>query len=356
MSRKRALWRAGVVIAAGLAITAGCSLVTSYDGFAPDGPTCGKRVPDRPSAAKGAPGGELVGAMTKLQFLSLPAGPPLGYDLDKLCTCPAKRACNNTKATDQQCDVPNTGIDNAAGAILNVLYPPQADALLQGSLKQGVNGLIVRVQGWDGTADDADVNVSIYNVAGLKAAADGGALATFDGNDEFLVDEASLLNIDDLGSKFFDTSAYVAKGVLVASFDYDLRLQVPNQLDAAAPPSVVAIPLTSARLVGKIEKVGTNGLRMSDAQLVGRIPLDRIFTQLGNIGICSDNPVFGQVKKSTCAALDLPVNPNQDGKNVACDALSFAIGTTIGPAKLGGHAAVAAGVSPCTDTTPQSCN
>ncbi|HSO41200.1 MAG TPA: hypothetical protein VLT33_52095, partial [Labilithrix sp.] len=203
--RKRALGRAAVGAASIVAIAAGCSLVTSYDGFAPDGEACGKRIPDRPTAKGTGSGGELVGAMSGLRFLSSPGAPPLGYDIDKLCTCPGKRACSNAKATDQQCDIANTGIDNAAGQILNVLYPPQADARLQASLGSGENGLAVRVQGWDGTPDDPDVKVSIDNVVGLKSATEGGAAAKFDGNDEFIVDEGSLLNIADLGSKYFDT-------------------------------------------------------------------------------------------------------------------------------------------------------
>ena len=353
---KRGRRRAGVVVVAGgLALAAGCSLVTSYDGFATGGVPCGKRIPDRPSARKGPTGAELLGAATAVHFLSSTDAGPLGYDLDKLCTCPDKRACANPKATDQQCDIPNTGIDNAAGQILAVLYPPQADNRLQDSLRHGKNGLIVRVHNWDGTPNDADVKVSIYNVVGLKGDQEGGAPARLDGNDEFIVDEQGLLNPQDLGSRVFDTSAYVTNGVLVASFDFDFRLEVPNLLDAASPSSVVQIPLTSARLVGKIERVGPNGLRMADAQLVGRLPVERIFEQLPSIGLCRNNPAFAQIRGATCAALDLPVAPGQDGKNVACDALSFAIGLSVGPARLGGHAVSAGPSSPCGVEPAERC-
>ena len=351
----RGRWRAGVVAASGLALAVGCSLVTSYDGFVKAGPTCGKRIPDRPAPGKGTTGPELLGAATALQFVQAQDAAPLGYDLDKLCTCPDRRACANPQATGQQCDIPNTGIDNAAGQILAVLYPPQANSRLQDSLTHGKNGLIVRVQDWDGTANDADVKVSIYNVVGLKGDEDGGAPARLDGNDEFIVDEASLLNPQDLGSRFFDTSAYVANGVLVASLDFDFRLEVPNLLgDAASPASVTVIPLTTARLVGKIERVGASGLRMTGAQLVGRLPIDRIFADLPSIGLCQNNPGFAQIRGAACAALDLPVSPAQDGKNGVCDALSFAIGVSVGPARLGGHA-VAPGVSnPCgVEPTPK---
>jgi hypothetical protein len=351
--RRRLACAAGALIGTALALAAGCSLVTSYDGFTPEGPTCGKRVPDRPGATGGAAGGNLFGAMTAVRFLEPAGAPPLGYDLDKLCTCPDRRACKNPKAVDQQCDVPGTGIDNAAGGILNVLFPPQADALLQDTLRHGRSGIMIRVQGWDGSPDDSDVSVSVFNIVGLKGDEDGGAPATFDGgNDEFIVDDASLLNAMNLGSRYFDTSAYVSNGMLVASLDYDFRLSVPTTPDASA---VVFVPLRVARLVGKIERVGTEGLRMTNAQLVGRVPVADIFAQLANIGLCRDNPMFPTVKASTCAALDLPAKPANDGRDVGCDALSIAISITAGPAKIGGHAAAAGAQSPCGEQTPETC-
>ncbi|MDB4936517.1 MAG: hypothetical protein JWP87_3489 [Labilithrix sp.] len=352
-TRARLACGAGVLIGTAFALAAGCSVVTSYDGFTPEGPPCGKRVPDRPGAGTGGPGGgNLFGALSAVRFLEPPGAPPLGYDLDKLCTCPDRRACKNPKAVDQQCDVPGTGIDNAAGGILNVLFPPQADALLQSSLRHGKKGIMIRVQGWDGSANDSDVSVSVFNIVGLKGDEEGGAPATFDGGaDEFIVDDASLLNAMDLGSRYFDTSAYVTNGLLVAALDYDFRLEVPTG-DAAA---VVFVPLRAARLVGKIERVGTTGLRMSNAQLVGRVPIAEIFAQLAAIGLCQNNPMYPTVKASTCAALDLPAKPANDGKDVGCDALSIAIGITAGPAKIGGHAPSAGAQSPCGDQPVERC-
>lgn len=354
--KKAALLAAGALglLGAGLVIAAGCSLVTSYDGFSgATAPTCGKRVPDRPAtSANGKNGGDLIGALTLVRFLDPPDASPLGFDLDKLCTCPDKRACNNPKAADQQCDVPNLGIDNAAGSILNLLFPPQADAQLQESLRHGRNGIVVRVQGWDGSPDDADVSVAVFNVVGLKGDEDGGAPAKFEGNDEFIVDDDSLLNVMTFGPRYFDTSAYVTKGVLVASLDYDFRIEVPNALDAS---SVVFIPLRSARLVGKIEKVGTSGLALTNAQFVGRLPVESIFAQVSGIGLCRDAGIFTQIKASTCAALDLPLKPVSDGKNVGCDALSFAIGVRVAAARIGGHAAKPGAPSPCGEEPVERC-
>jgi hypothetical protein len=355
MRSKPALWKAGIASAAVLAVAAGCSLVTSYDGFVPGADSCpAKRIPDVPTNRASGSGAERLGAMSALHFLSPEGATPLGYDLDKLCTCPAKRACSNPQATDLQCDLSDKGIDNAAGGVLPTLFPPEADGLLQQALAVGLNGLVVRIQGWDGSADDPDVDVSIYNVVGLKGA-EGGASAKFDGNDEFIVDDKSLIAGAYPGSNYTDTSAFVVKGVLVASFDFDFRLAVPNIANAAVPPGVAEIPFTSAHLIGKIERVGTAGLRMTDAQFVGRLPVERVLAQLPHVGLCGDSPAFAKVKERACAVLDLPANPASDGKNVPCDAMSFGMGVTISPAKLGGHAPAGPTMSPCPDVIGARC-
>lgn len=335
-------WHALAVTASGLAIAA-CSLVVSYDGFHEDKVVCGKRVPARPGSGSGGNGGELVGAMSELRFLSADGATPLGYDLDNLCTCPDKRACSNPSATDQQCDTANTGIDNAAGKILNLLFPPEADGRIQESLRNGRFGIVLRVQDWNGTSDDADVKVSIYNVAGIQSSA-------------FLVDDASLLNPVDLGAKVFDTSAYVAGGQLVATFDFDFRLEVPNGLDAAtAPTSIVTIPLSSSKLVGRISKNGDKGLVLTNAQLVGRVTVTRIFEQLGVFGFCQKDQGFSGIKTQACAALDLPSSPALDGKGSTCDALSIALGATFVPVVIGGHGPVTAPTNPCGVEAPVTC-
>lgn len=341
------------MIGAGLVLAAGCSLVTSYDGFTPDGPPCGKRFPAAPPATAGSGGAELVGVTTAIQFLDDPdagSSQQLGYDLDNLCTCPdlAARSCKNANAGgDQQCDIPNTGIDNAAGNVLGILFPTAANARLDDSLRHGQNGLVIRVQDWDGTPNDGAVKVSIYNVAGLKGDVDGGAGAKLDGNDELIVDEGSLLNVMDLGPKYFATSAYVSGGTLVAALDLDFRFQIPPPNPMAG--AIVFIPLRFAHLVGKIGRVGAAGLRLSDTQLVGRLPMADVFAQIANIGLCQTDPPFGDIKKRTCAAFDLPMQPvaGSGRSTQPCTALSFAIGLTVAPAKLGGSAAAPGPMSRC---------
>jgi hypothetical protein len=349
----------GAVIGAALVLAAGCSLVTSYDGFTPTGPTCGKRFPPPPPAAANKAGAELVGVTTALKFLDEPdAGSPLGYDLDNLCTCPdlAARSCKNASATDPQCDVPtNTGIDNAAGTVLGNIFPADANGRLLDTLKHGTNGLLIRVQDWDGTPDDVAVKVAVFNVAGLKGDVDGGAGTKLDGTDELIVDEASLLNVQDLGPKFFSSSAYVSGGMLVAALDLDFRFEIPPPNPLAGV--IVQIPLRFAHLVGKIGRVGTAGLQLTDAQLVGRLPMADVFAQIANLGICQVDPAFAGFKPKTCAAFDLTMVPvaGSGRSTQPCNALSFAIGLTVGPAKVGGSVAARGPMSRCGQEPPVKC-
>jgi hypothetical protein len=350
----------GAIIGAGLVLAAGCSLVTSYDGFtASGGPVCGKRFPPEPPAAPNKGGVELVGVSTGLKFLDEPdAGSPLGYDLDNLCTCPdlAARSCKNANAGgDQQCDVPGTGIDNAAGSLLGNIFPADANGRLLDTLKHGANGVLVRVQDWDGTPDDVSVKVAIFNVVGLKGDVDGGAGTKLDGTDEMLVDEASLFNIQDLGPKYFSSTAYVSGGSLVAALDVDFRFEIPPPNPLAGV--IVQIPLRSAHLVGKIGRVGMTGLKLTEAQLVGRVPMADVFAQIANLGICQTDPAFQGFKPKTCAAFDLTAAPvaGSGRSTQPCNALSFAIGLTVGPAKLGGSVAARGPTSRCGQEPPVKC-
>lgn len=351
--RKQAL--ALALVAA--AIPAGCSLVTGYDGFAATGtvvkPACGKSRPERPLAATGGGDRALTGTMKLIRFQELPNAPPLGYNIDKLCTCPDKKACRS-RGVDDACDLPiGSGIDNAAGQILRFLYPPGSAQTLTDSLKRGRNGMVVQIQNYNGLKDDPDVSVALYNVVGVNGKADGTGLAKFDGDDEMIVDDKSLV-INTMGPQYQTNSAWVAGGVLVAELAFDLRLEVPNALIDAS--SVAFVPFKSATLIGKITIVGGTGLEMEDAQLVGRIAEPDLFAQISRIGLCQDSGPFPDVKKKACAALDLPVDPASDGKNVDCNALSLAIEVVITGARLGGHLPVNNGPSLCGNETVGRCD
>ena len=358
VTRKEALVLAVVALMATTGIAAGCSLITSYDGFASSSTAplgCGKEIPAQPPASTGGGDKTFVGTMSFIRFIDQDDASTLGYDLDKLCTCPGKQACHSLQGAGKPCDVPaGTGVDNAGGAVLNQLnFGAGGDALTE-KLRRGRSGLVVQIKNFNGARDDADVTVSLYNVVGVNGKTDGTGVADFKGSDEMIVADDSLLNVDTLGPKYTDLSAYVADGVLVASLDFPLRLEIPNPVIDAS--SIVFVPMKTGHLIGKIETVGASGLRMTDAQFVGRITQAGIFEQLGRLGVCQDGGAFAGIKESTCLALDLPTAPAMDGKDQACDALSLAIGVVVSPARLAGHAPVVDPPSLCGQEPAATCN
>jgi len=335
-------------VSAGIA----CSLVTSYDGFTPaDGPpACGKHAPARPTNAAPGGQGDLYGVASVLRFTDQADASTLGYDLDGLCTCPGAGSCRSKKDGKQgPCDPPGTGVDNAAGAIVTLLYAGTDTSAfgLQQNIDTGVHGVAIKISGWNGLPDDPDVVVSLYNVGGV----DGGRLAYL-GNDEIYAAEESIL-AEPLGSRYYDPRAYVSGGVLVSEIDFSLRLVItPPSADASQE---VIAPLHTAKLVGRLKKVGNTGFEMLDAQLVGRLPEGDVFEQLGKLGICQGTSAYDGVKENLCNALDINTNATNDGKDTPCDALSFAVGLVVKPAKLTGHVATPPTTPPCAAGPKDSC-
>jgi hypothetical protein len=339
-----------VLVALGFVLAA-CALITSYDGFTGGASisTCGKHPPARPSSAQSTGAGLLFGATTEMRFLDEPNRPPLGFDLDNLCTCPDRAACRGTRPAGEPCDVQGTGIDNAGGSVLKALFQDQG--FLRDMLATGRHGMIVRVQGYNGQLDDPDVTVAVYNVLGVNGDTQGKTRARFDGTDEFIVDDGSLIEATDYAPIFFDTSAYVSGGVLVASLSYDLRFVLPT---TEGKTVVVNLPVREAKIIGAIEAHDA-GVRLTDAQLVGRVPVTGIFELLSRIGVCQTSATFEQIRQTTCTALDLPGDPAFDGKDVACDALSLAIGFSVAPARMSGHATLPPTAAACGSEPPASC-
>lgn len=348
--------RVGLAFVAAAAIAAriglgGCSVVTSYDGFTADGTTCGKRFPARPAAPTSGSAGdkELVGVASDVELIDDGAGGPLGYDLDGLCTCPTDLgACRTKTGRGEPCDQAK-GIDNATGVMLRVLVASDdsRNKAFTDNFRSGRHGLAVRVQGYNGGRDDPDVAVGLYNVVGVNGDADGGAQARFDGTDQIIVASDSTANPDNLAPQYVSVSGYVSGYTLVAPFaEFPFRLEIPP-MTGVGPPSVTYIKLKAATFIGKLQKSAIDGgLAMTDTQLVGRLRVLDILEQLQAIHICRDGG-FDQAKAQACAALDLPLNAKLDGKDVPCDALSFALGVRIKPAKITGFAPARTQPNPC---------
>jgi hypothetical protein len=310
-----------------IGIAAGCSLVTSYDGFSGvDGAKeCGQRIPTAPRPVGTPDKGTLVGAAQKLRYVDLPGLTPLGYDLDENCAGPA---CRPRAGGEPK----KVGIDNSIGTfIAGLAMSSDPTGITVDLLKRGRYGIVLQITRWNGTDDDDSLTVSLYNVAGVNGSTDGGASAAFEGSDEFVAAASDLRAPPLGGSNYEDPQAHVTRKTLVARFpQLRFRTLTPVANGAFAAFDIV---LVEARLVGKIALVA-GGIRMDDAQLVGRAPETGVLRNLSQLGLCRDGGSYAPTKGSVCGRLDLTESKVTDGKNQKCVAGSFAIGLTILPAKL----------------------
>ncbi|WP_394832122.1 hypothetical protein LVJ94_36955 [Pendulispora rubella] len=228
------------------------------------------------------------------------------------------------------CDGPH-GVDNKGGPLIGALF--ENDEALQESLSHGVQGIVVRLDRYNGQANDADVIASIYNVVGVNEKTDQTGTAKFDGTDSFIVDSDSVISDGEMRSKYFDAQAYVTDNVLVASIPiFRLRMMIPPS-DNSKFEEVIE-ELRGVQLVGKVESEGENGLRIRNAVLTGRVPLQTMFLKAGPASVCNpDAGSFTAIKGTVCGSLDMTADPQADAA-AGCDALSFALFLDVVPAQL----------------------
>ena len=106
----------------------------------------------------------------------------------------------------------------------------------------------------------------------------------------------------------------------------------------------VVLWVSDASIVGHpVLDVDAGGLRMGDAQLVGRILSDDFVAFLANFGTCVSYPDMAKV----CGFFDLTDSPSADGKGPGCDAISFALGFDLGPTTVAGYAGAVPAINLC---------
>lgn len=314
------------IVCVALATIEGCSLVTGYDGFTGVSATatCGPRIPANTAKPSGTAvdKGPLVGAAQTLRFFDEEGGlpPKLGLDLDENCS---------TRACEARAGAPRTlGVDNVLNDFIAQLYRERDISIP--ALSNGTIGLVVEVDGWNGTDNDNQVFVTLFNVAGLNGSTDGGAARANDGGDLYI------RRADEVGSPpvskplFTSPQAYVSTKKLVAPFaQVRVRLMAPTQA------GVVTFDLTllDAAVVGTIA-LAKGGISIPDAQLVGRVRDVEMMRVLAQLGYCAGSGSYTAIKGDICGKIDLTDSKATDGKSLSCTSGSLAIALAISPAKL----------------------
>lgn len=262
------------------------------------------------------PDTDLLYVMTSIDF-GLDAGLPFGVNLDKTCTCPGTSSCKRPLGTAAACDEPN-GVDNAAKGVFAALRTLDVERTVNETLRSGGSGALLRIQGYNGQANDRSVTVAMYGSIGVVGAVTG------TGKDRWRVDTATVSDADIDAPKNFATNAWVTDSVLVASIGADLTLGGGN----GQPP--LATKLSAGYVVARIGENGTlTGVIAGRWELKEALTAVRALRLQGSTEpMCADSGTFQFIRTSMCGAADIVSDLKADGKNNDCDALSVHVGFT----------------------------
>jgi hypothetical protein len=331
------------------------------------------RWPRRPAIDDVAGGGtvEFVSAVRTLDYgLGRDGGVPrdFGFDLDGVCTCgpiDGVESCRTPPDASAHCDL-DDGRDSTSAELLVTfaqVSPAFSQEAINDSLRAGYYGLLVRVRNYNGTPDDPNVEVAVFNSSGNDGVQDGGVPLPprEDGTDRWTVDPASLKGgiAPPYTPVYLDSNAYVANHRLVATLDFPVTFS--GNIDGV---SAVTIDLKGSVVVGTLVAEGS-GYRIESGSVAGRWPTNRLLPSLevlpdpfdSSRHLCGDSLGYAYVKELICDGQDIVTDLKQDNTTAPCDALSVSIGFTARPAALGDVVAPPARPKPCgpqwTDDCPR---
>jgi hypothetical protein len=315
------------------------------------------RWPVRPTVDDGTDNVEFVDALVSFSAEPDPdAGDVVqGYDLDGVCTCPEPESCTPRANAAPHCDGPG-GIDNAGGELLTTiaqLVDKKADT--NSRLRSGDYGLLFRVRGYNGGANDREVELAVFLSNGTDGIQDGGVppAPKYDGADRWTVDPKSLAGgtAPPYVPISVDPHAYVADHVIVATVDFPLRL---GRMTVELVGSVVTGTLTKDAI----------GYRVNDGVIAGRSPARTFLTNLAAIDdpfvpgghLCGASVTYQDVKTKVCASADIFSDLKQDNTSAPCDALAVSAHFTASAAQLGSVFAPPPPTTPCGPQWVDDCS
>jgi len=301
--------------------------------------------------------------------------PPLGWDLDGVCTCvgdpPGPPSCTQASGTPENCD-DDAGRDHTG---LNLFRKLAASAQMSlaganEALQTGQYGLLLEMTDYNGQPNDNQVSVAFYFSNGVQGAGDGGVVLQHKGTDVWTVDPRSIagfasapdqfmgVNCNVIGGcppEFVDNQAYVANNVLVANLG-----EVPITFGGRANIGGAVMDLTETTVVGTLvqENLGTSGQswRIINGSVSGRWDSTKLLSNMATIpdpnsdagGFICASTAYPVLKAYICQLQDIETNQLRDREGLPCDAISMSFGFTAEAAQLGLVAPL--------PVTPQGCD
>lgn len=292
------------------------------DAGAPDaGPSCVSRVPPPAVPGTGADGPRRVYALRNVLFTQ--GGSvwnDVGYDLDETCSLTASAVTCSARGGGSPSIDGFDGVDNSAGReILSglVLADPSLQSDARADQDLGQNAIILVIDGWDGSDDDAQVTAwfsqSLYGVP--MGGARGEPLA-WDGTDTFVPSELDFVDGDLAQPLIVDDAAHIAGRQLV--------MTLPSGRPAILPftDNQMTLRLTDAVLVAELS---ADGASVDAARLTGRWALLDMSAALTEVGICPGTMQRMGIDMLVESIADVRSDPTTDAMGRPCDAVSLAI-------------------------------
>jgi hypothetical protein len=305
--------------------------------------TCaGARAPLRPNRDDD-PNGAVMPFVLAMETFQFDDDGRIGFDLDGRCTtCPdaLPSSCNLRAApTPLVCDGIPDGRDLTGNAMLDQLVAEGETAFSQKDLQQGLDagahGALLRISRYNGRADDQAVTLEFFGETWMPPQ-EGGAqpLLRRDGSDEWTVYQESVILLN--ASAEQDLSAYVSDYTLVAHL---AKATIALRPGTGTNDNGFIMHLRDVTLTAKLEPSDGGGYRAVGGNFGGRWEGNDILKSFGALAteagsICGSHPFYLFLRAQVCAALDIMADQANDNTNQTCNAVSFGLGFTAGPARI----------------------
>lgn len=310
-------------------------------------------IPDPPENAPGGAAAPIIAAFRLLDFgVNTPDGgqPSVpGYNLDRTCSFEVATSSCSTKlgvvAFEQHAkDKTATGVDNAGFSLIEFIGrfsdTFKAETINEG-IANGAYGAVVRLDKWNGQANDSDVSVELFPAIGFRSIVDGGARPSFNHDDNWILDDRYKVGGVLEASTVKSDRAYITNGQVVARFQLlSLGLLFIDDIKPFEIRLTDALVTAKINIAAALEDGGSpdSGTRtdvvFSDGVVAGRWKTSdflgevrTLFVKNGsgltNTTVCQPaaNLLYNGVKGQVCDGRDLR-SDSKDNQNLPCDAIS----------------------------------
>ncbi|EYF01098.1 hypothetical protein [Chondromyces apiculatus] len=323
-------------------------------------PTCERvLIPEPPDPSTESAGDQgFVVAFRTIDLGESPASNPIGFDLDRTCSCQGEGlSCtplggepgldiNDPFREGVGCDL-GGGVDNAANSIFSIVRLASngdfGSSFYSQQIERGAWSILLRVSGYNNSLNDPKVRLDWFIASDFIPPPDPPPdpsippAPAWEGADRWSVQSDNVMGGDVNAPAYSDELAYVADGVLVGAVpSLPIRLGDPGAANGGSPDDMGAtmeLTLSGAFIVAELGFVPpSTDFVITKGRVAGRIGLKDVFRGIGSYRdsdqqpYCKDSPFYGTAKSQLCAAADMHLIPA--GRTVPCDALSLGIAFT----------------------------